>query len=55
VQQKGKADVHVLGVLGSGLGENMTPYLKSHFPAILKEGVAHLEQLEREAAECGPD
>jgi hypothetical protein len=55
VQQKGKADVHVLGVLGSGLGENMTPYLKSHFPAILKEGVAHLEQLEREATECAAD
>jgi hypothetical protein len=55
VQQKGKADVHVLGVLGSGLGENMTPYLKSHFPAIPKEGVAHLEQLEREATECAAD
>jgi hypothetical protein len=55
VQQKGKADVHGLGVLGSGLGENMTPYLESHFPAILKEGVTHLEQLEREAAECAAD
>jgi len=52
VQQKGKADVHFLGVLGSGLGKNMTPYLERRFPAILEEGVEKLEKFEREAAEC---